>query len=334
MKKIKNKCYYCGKEANYQFKNGKWCCSKSMNSCPKIREQRRKKTKEQWDSAKKVGGSLKSIKKEKEEYDNNKCYYCGKEAKFTLKNGKGCCQESINKCPSLIAKNIAGLKKAYKEGRKDCHHFDGKRGESKGKMQKTKDEVFCINNLSNAYIKKFIITLDIFPYKCDICGIKEWHGKKIILELDHINGRRNDNRKENLRFLCPNCHSQTKTFRGRNINSGCVKVKDKELILALNETPNIRQALLKVGLTPKGKNYARAKKLRGILNCCIDCGKEISQKAKRCKKCSGIQNNLKNRKTERPPKEQLLKEIEELGYCGTGRKYGVSDNAIRKWLKS
>jgi transposase-like protein len=39
------------------------------------------------------------------------------------------------------------------------------------------------------------------------------------------------------------------------------------------------------------------------------------------------------RKAVRPPKEQLLKEIEELGYCGTGRKYGVSDNAIRKWLK-
>ena len=53
--------------------------------------------------------------------------------------------------------------------------------------------------------------------KCESCGIEDtWNGKDIVLELDHINGDRKDNSLENLRILCPNCHSQTKTFRGRN----------------------------------------------------------------------------------------------------------------------
>ena len=52
-------------------------------------------------------------------------------------------------------------------------------------------------------------------YKCEICGISEWQGKELSLQLDHINGINNDNRIENLRLLCPNCHSQTETFSGR-----------------------------------------------------------------------------------------------------------------------
>jgi hypothetical protein len=56
------------------------------------------------------------------------------------------------------------------------------------------------------------------PARCELCGMAdEWHGSKLTLEIDHINGRHNDNRPENLRLLCPNCHSQTETFCGRNI---------------------------------------------------------------------------------------------------------------------
>ena len=56
----------------------------------------------------------------------------------------------------------------------------------------------------------------LLDYKCAGCGIEDWNGKYIPLELDHINGKRDDHRLENLRFLCPNCHSQTDTFRGKN----------------------------------------------------------------------------------------------------------------------
>lgn len=57
----------------------------------------------------------------------------------------------------------------------------------------------------------------IKKYECESCGNKEWLGKPISLEIDHINGISNDHRLENLKILCPNCHAQTETYRGRNI---------------------------------------------------------------------------------------------------------------------
>jgi hypothetical protein len=54
---------------------------------------------------------------------------------------------------------------------------------------------------------------------CGECGIgEEWNGKSLVLQLDHINGIFNDHRLENLRLLCPNCHSQTDTFSGKSSN--------------------------------------------------------------------------------------------------------------------
>lgn len=70
---------------------------------------------------------------------------------------------------------------------------------------------------SSKDLKRRLITSGIKEDKCEICGVGNvWNGKPLTLHLDHINGIHTDNRLENLRVLCPNCHSQTETFAGRN----------------------------------------------------------------------------------------------------------------------
>jgi predicted RNA-binding Zn-ribbon protein involved in translation (DUF1610 family) len=66
-------------------------------------------------------------------------------------------------------------------------------------------------------LKRVILTHSLIPYNCAECGMgPEWRGKPLVLRLDHINGERNDDRIDNLRFVCPNCDSQSPTFCGRN----------------------------------------------------------------------------------------------------------------------
>lgn len=66
-------------------------------------------------------------------------------------------------------------------------------------------------------LKARLLKEGLITYECAICKNKgEWNGNPLTLQLDHINGINNDHRLENLRFLCPNCHSQTNTFSGRN----------------------------------------------------------------------------------------------------------------------
>jgi hypothetical protein len=69
---------------------------------------------------------------------------------------------------------------------------------------------------SNTHLRRRLIDEGILPYRCATCGIADWQGQPLTLHLDHVNGDRADNRLENLRLLCPNCHSQTKTYCGRN----------------------------------------------------------------------------------------------------------------------
>lgn len=102
-------------------------------------------------------------------------------------------------------------------------------------------------------------------YSCNKCGISEWQGFKISLELEHKDGNTTNNVRENLEGLCPNCHSITDTWRGRNkpTKNGVTEVTDEFLLQCLKETINIRQGLLKAGIAAKGNNYERAKRLLG-----------------------------------------------------------------------
>ena len=79
------------------------------------------------------------------------------------------------------------------------------------------EKLLCANSKhARNVLRRYILNNDLIPYRCAICGITHWNDKALNLELDHINGINNDNRLENLRFLCPNCHSQTTTYGSRN----------------------------------------------------------------------------------------------------------------------
>lgn len=65
-------------------------------------------------------------------------------------------------------------------------------------------------------LKNRLLAAGLFEPVCSICKLKKWLEKPIPLELDHMNGNNTDNRIENLRLLCPNCHSTTSTYRGKN----------------------------------------------------------------------------------------------------------------------
>jgi len=100
--------------------------------------------------------------------------------------------------------------------------------------------------------------------RCNRCGLSEWLGQKITLELEHKGGNHYDNSRLNIELLCPNCHSLTDTWRGRNKSKEKTgkRVSDEELANAIASTSTIRQALIKVGLAAKGGNYIRAKAIK------------------------------------------------------------------------
>jgi len=121
--------------------------------------------------------------------------------------------------------NYATFKKAVEHFDIDTSHFHGKgwnRGDHSSLLKKARN-VRTLDELldkdiyySSDKLKKRLIKEGLKEHKCEQCGITEWNGQPAPIELDHINGVRTDNRLENLRVLCPNCHAQTKTYRGKN----------------------------------------------------------------------------------------------------------------------
>lgn len=121
--------------------------------------------------------------------------------------------------------------------------------------KKISNEVLFSSHCKHArnIVRKRIIQDNLLDYKCAICGVSEWNEKKISLELDHINGINYDNRLENLRFLCPNCHSQTSTYGSRNqqLNQSEYEITSEleELIVSeYNNVHNIKKVSKNLGI--------------------------------------------------------------------------------------
>ena len=99
--------------------------------------------------------------------------------------------------------------------------------------------------------------------KCARCGFDIWMGEKLILEYEHKDGNHSNNARDNVECLCPNCHSLTSTWRGRNCKKFGKKEKrsDEEIVNAFIEEGNIHRTLKKLGMAQKGANYARIRRI-------------------------------------------------------------------------
>ena len=182
-------------------------------------------------------------------------YGCGNEATHLQTSGKWCCAPRYNGCPTIKAKNSQGLKTAYEDGRKDNTHWDGKRDWNKGLRALFDPRIRSKYRENGLFIyggrgphKEVLI--EERGHRCEECGLEEWMGKPITLELEHTDGDTKNNVKANLKLLCCNCHSQTITWRRRKSAvpvNGC-KHTEAAMIDAIVNSENGHQALKKLDL--------------------------------------------------------------------------------------
>lgn len=117
-------------------------------------------------------------------------------------------------------------------------------------------------NLLNNREKRERILLEQ-NFRCSECNIEQtWNNKPISFDLDHIDGNRTNNSRQNLRCICPNCHSQTSTYKvGNNKNPGKIKYSDADIIDALMKSKSGYTAMKSLGMNPHGGNYTRVRKI-------------------------------------------------------------------------
>jgi hypothetical protein len=179
-------------------------------------------------------------------------------------------------------------------------HFDPYASSRGTRTRIPLDEILVRDSTySRNHLKERLYAEGLKRPTCEMCGQgPEWHGRRLSLILDHVNGVRNDNRLDNLRIVCPNCAATLDTHCGR-----------------MNRLPRRR---------------------------CDRCGDEFQPRRARQRYCSrecGIRHpgtpgpRPSAWKVKRPPYEDLLREVAADGWSAVGRRYGVSDNAVRKWVR-
>lgn len=207
----------------------------------------------------------------------------------------------------------------------DISHLQGLHWKLGKKVQGYKhlnmDEILIENSpyKNTIHLKKRLIRLHIKEPICEICGYTD------TVELHHINGNPTDNRLENLQILCPNCHAKTNNYRGKNISCRThtpakdTILTDEQVLERENNKRNKRNKSQRV--TQKDKDQI-----------CAKCGNVFH--ARHIQKYCSQECYKADTTGNRPTLLVLLKDFKNLkSFLAVGKKYGITDNAVRKWCK-
>lgn len=218
--------------------------------------------------------------------------------------------------------NYQTVKSKIRQYNIDISHFSGQAW-NKGKKYKLTnssrklEDILTINSTYQSHkLKQRLFESGLKEIKCEKCGLTEWMGEPIKLELHHINGDKTDNRLSNLMVLCPNCHAYTDTYRAKN-RTRYNDNKDKQYIEILEEENNKNKDKL--------KNKERNKK-----RFCLYCGKEILNGG--LKYCSvNCMNRYINK--DKPTADELITISKEFYSLEEMSKlYNITGNGLKKWL--
>jgi hypothetical protein len=197
--------------------------------------------------------------------------------------------------------NHRTLKAAVARWQIPTGHFDPNAGRRAGARQPVPLDQILVehSSFSRSHLKERLYKAGLKQPRCELCGQgPSWRGREMALVLDHVNGVGDDNRLENLRIVCPNCAATLDTHCGKNI-----ALHRKRQCAGCPGEFSPRSAV---------QRY-----------CSVRCARRAS---------AGRPRN-DQRKVVRPGHDRLLEEVAAHGFCGTARLYGVSDNAVRKWLR-
>ena len=184
-------------------------------------------------------------------------------------------------------------------------HFDPHLGRRRANRAREipLDEILVANSgYSRGHLKHRLLNAGLKEPVCEMCGQGQvWRGARMSMVLDQINGISHDHRLENLRMLCPNCAATLETHCGRNLPRQRL-------------CPSCQQTF--VPWTIRNRYCSQA------------CWGKAAAKLYR-----GTQRP-ETRKVDRPSHDQLEADLASMSIVAVGRKYGVSDNAVRKWVRS
>ena len=160
------------------------------------------------------------------------------------------------------------------------------------------------SNVAQTTVRRRMLQDETVPYRCAICDLGQiWNGKPLTLRLDHINGNNRDNRRENLRWVCPNCDSQLPTYSGKN------------------------------AYRYKGKH----KTVKPVKYFCSRCGKPLQSKPKKdtsyCSDCAKETKGIRTKRTFEYTRDELKDIVRNNPMTKAGKILNMSDNGVRKWLK-